>query len=105
MKKLAVLILFIPCFRHVKAQIDNSKYQQQYQLKNRKATDAIKIDGILNEVSWQNAEPIKNFWQKEPLDTGYARRDTEARITYDDNFLYVGIMCFDTSYYVIQTLK
>ena len=68
--------LVSPVFLHVKAQFDNSKYQQQYQLKNKKATDAIKIDGILNEVSWQNAEPIKNFWQKEPLDTGHARHSS-----------------------------
>jgi len=74
-------------------------------LKNKKAIDPIKIDGVLNEASWQNAETIKNFWQKEPLDTGHARRDTEVRMTYDDNFLYVGIINYDTSYYVIQTLK
>jgi hypothetical protein len=90
---------------HVKSQIDNSNYQQKYQLKTTRATDPIKIDGELNEASWQNAQPINNFWQKEPLDTGHAQRQTEVRVTYDDNFLYFGIINYDTSYYVIQTLK
>lgn len=86
-------------------QINNANYQQDYQLKIAKATDAIKIDGELNETAWQNAQPIKNFWQKEPVDTGHAKRQTEVRATYDANFLYLGIINYDTSYYVIQTLK
>ena len=86
MQKIAVLVLFIPCFLHVKAQIDNSNYQEQYRLNNKKAIDAIKVDGVLNEASWQNAESMKNFWLKEPLDTGHANRDTEVRVTYDNNF-------------------
>jgi len=105
MKKLATLLIILSCLLHVNAQIDNSDYQQQYQLKIAKATDAIKVDGELSEVSWQNAHSAKNFWQKEPIDTGHAKRDTEVRMTYDANFLYIGIINYDTSYYVIQTLK
>jgi hypothetical protein len=86
-------------------QINNENYQQDYQLKIAKSADAIKIDGELNELSWQNAHSIKNFWQKFPVDTGYAKRQTEVRVTYDANFLYVGVVNYDTSYYVIQSLK
>jgi hypothetical protein len=105
MIKPAAIILLLSCFLQVKTQINNSNYQQEYQLKTVKAVDAIKIDGQLNEASWQNAHAIKNFWQKEPVDTGRAQRQTEARIIYDNNFLYIGIINYDTSYYVIQTLK
>lgn len=86
-------------------EINNDNYQQQYQLKIAKAVDAIKIDGLLDETSWHQADFIKNFWQKWPVDTGRARRQTEVRVTYDEHFLYVGIINYDTSYYVIQTLK
>jgi hypothetical protein len=105
MKKLVAIIILSSCFLHVRSQIDNSDYQQKYQLKNSKAVDAIKIDGELNEVSWQIAQPIKNFWQKEPVDTGHAKRQTEVRTTYDANFLYIGIINYDTNHYIIQTLK
>jgi hypothetical protein len=87
------------------AQINNANYQQDYQLKMVKAADLIKVDGILDETSWQTAHFINNFWQKFPVDTGKAHRQTEVRMTYDNNFLYAGIICYDTSYYVIQTLK
>ncbi|HLG40269.1 MAG TPA: carbohydrate binding family 9 domain-containing protein, partial [Chitinophagaceae bacterium] len=86
-------------------QINNENYQQEYQLRIAKAIDAIKIDGELNEASWQTAHTIKNFWQKQPVDTGRAQRQTEVRTTYDGGFIYFGITCYDTSYYVIQTLK
>lgn len=105
MKKLAAIIIISSCFLHLNGQIDNADYQQKYQLKNFKAVDAIKIDGELNEASWQNAQPIKNFWQKEPVDTGHAKRQTEVRATYDANFLYLGIINYDTNHYIIQTLK
>ncbi|HLF45456.1 MAG TPA: DUF5916 domain-containing protein [Chitinophagaceae bacterium] len=86
-------------------EINNTNYQQEYQLRIAKATDVIKIDGELNEASWQNAHFINNFWLQNPDDNRYAKRQTEVRITYDANFLYVGIINYDTSYYVIQTLK
>jgi len=86
-------------------QIENENYQKDYQLKIAKASDVIKLDGELNEASWQNAKSISNFWQKAPVNTGHAKRQTEVRTTYDANFLYIGIVCYDTSYYVIQTLK
>ena len=86
-------------------QVNNDNYQEQYQLRIAKATDAIKIDGELNEASWQNAHRIKDFWQKSPVDTGRAQRQTVASMTYDNNFLYIGIINYDTSFYVIQTLK
>lgn len=105
MKLLTALLLLLFINTAIIAQINNANYQQDYQLKIAKASDVIKIDGELNEASWQNALPVKNFWQKEPVDTGHAKRDTEVRMTYDANFLYIGIINYDTSYYVIQTLK
>lgn len=85
--------------------LDNSRYQEDYRLHIAQATDVIKIDGELSEVSWQQAHTVNNFWQKFPVDTGRAQRQTLVRATYDEHFLYFGIICYDTSYYVVQTLK
>lgn len=85
--------------------VDNSNYQQTYQVQIKKAADAIKIDGELNEASWQTATPVKNFWQYYPIDTAAARRDTRAMMTYDAVNIYIGFVCYDTSHYVIQSLK
>jgi Domain of unknown function (DUF5916)/Carbohydrate family 9 binding domain-like len=106
MKQLFFCILITLLFYAASSQsIRNANYQQEYQLRIAKATDAIKIDGELNEASWQNAHSIQNFWQIFPVDTGKAQRQTEVRMTYDANFLYVGVVNFDTSFYVIQSLK
>lgn len=45
------------------------------------------------------------FWQKWPIDTAYAHRQTEVRMTYDDKNIYIGVIAYDTSYHVIQTLR
>jgi hypothetical protein len=106
MRKICFIVIFFFLTVVLPAQnINNSNYQQEYQLRIAKTADAIKIDGELNETSWQTAHAIKNFWQKFPVDTGRAQRQTEVRVTYDANFLYVGVINYDTSYYVIQTLK
>lgn len=85
--------------------IDNTRHHETYQVKIKKATDAIKIDGELNEASWQTALPVKNFWQYFPSDTAAAQRDTKAMMTYDAANIYVAFVCYDTSHYVIQSLK
>lgn len=85
--------------------IDNSRHQHTYQLQIKKAAGEIKVDGELNEASWQQAAVANNFWQKFPTDTAEARRQTTAMLTYDNTYLYVGFICRDTNHYVIQSLK
>ncbi len=58
---------------------------------------APKIDGILNEAIWTNAEIATNFIQFEP-DIGNLRdktQRTEVKITYDDNAIYIGAYLYD----------
>jgi len=57
--------------------------------------EAIKIDGVLNEQSWQDSETARNFTRVTPVDTGYAVAQTTVVITYDKNYLYVGAVCYD----------
>jgi hypothetical protein len=52
----------------------------------KRATGRIKIDGVLDEVAWDDAVPIKNFvvfWQKRKAKTA-----TTARLLWDDRYLY-----------------
>jgi Domain of unknown function (DUF5916)/Carbohydrate family 9 binding domain-like len=76
-----------------------------YQLRITRSTAPITIDGRLTEDAWRGADVATNFWLKFPRDDVKAERRTEVRITYDDKFLYISAVCFDTSYYVVQTLK
>jgi len=93
---------------HTFAQNDSiggAAYQQKYQLKISKAQGPIKLDGIAEETDWKVAETAKNFLSHWPQDNVPTKRPTEVKMTFDDHFLYVSAVCFDTNYHVLQTLK
>ncbi|MDH3651699.1 MAG: carbohydrate binding family 9 domain-containing protein, partial [Saprospiraceae bacterium] len=75
-------------------------------LRLQRVADDIQIDGILNEKSWTQVEPAKDFWQHFPYDTLAALHQTEIGMVYDDEFLYVYTKCYgDSSGYIIPSLK
>ncbi len=78
---------------------------EDFQVHIRRSTELIKVDGALDENIWQESEMATDFWMSFPVDDRKAERRSEVRLTYDDNFLYVGIKCYSNSDYVIQTLK
>jgi hypothetical protein len=55
-----------------------------------------KIDGILNEDAWKLAVPITGFQEFDPDEGAPATEETSVRIIYDDDALYVGVLCFDS---------
>ena len=58
-------------------------------------TAAIKLDGELSEGAWREAEPADHFVQSEPLEGTQATEDTEVKILYNDDNLYIGVHCHD----------
>ncbi len=64
-------------------------------LKIRKAQSEIVLDGILNEADWQTAQVADNWYLNYPTDTMPAPFQTEARVTFNDEFFYVSFVCYD----------
>ncbi|MFC1561336.1 carbohydrate binding family 9 domain-containing protein, partial [Candidatus Latescibacterota bacterium] len=56
----------------------------------------INMDGILNEPDWARAEIASGFVQREPEEGIPATEKTEVKILYDNENLYIGVMCFDS---------
>lgn len=54
----------------------------------------ISIDGILDEPVWEQAEPASDFWQYFPSDSIQAKNQSEIRMLYNENMLYVGIKVY-----------
>ena len=54
------------------------------------------IDGNLDEPAWDLVEPATDFVQTEPVLGDPASERTEVRLLYDDDYLYVGVYCFDS---------
>ena len=56
----------------------------------------IKIDGNLNDASWQNAQVVSDFIQYEPVEGVKSDFRTEVRMLFGKDDLYFGAMLFDT---------
>jgi len=55
----------------------------------------ISLDGRLEEAVWQRAIPITDFTQQEPVEGGTPSEETEIRVIYDADHLYIGVMIYD----------
>ena len=70
------------------------KINESFQYHIKPAISKINIDGILDNEACKNTDVSKDFWLIFPTDTVRANHQTEVRVTYDDNFLYVSAICF-----------
>ena len=75
-------------------QFNNNR--DKFQIAVHRASDAIVIDGILNERSWKVADVATDFFRVLPIDSGQALSQTEVLMSYDDNELFMAIICHDT---------
>ncbi|TAE00253.1 MAG: hydrolase [Bacteroidetes bacterium] len=91
-----VHLIFFCCIFSLKAQIKPEALVPK-ELNISRITSPIVIDGKLDELAWENVEIAKKFHQYFPFDSSYAQMDTEVRVAYDDNFLYIGAICKDTT--------
>jgi hypothetical protein len=66
-------------------------------------TEAPSINGALDEGVWQTATPLTSFVQAEPFEGSPASENTEVRILYDDEAIYVGVVLHDSSPSTILT--
>lgn len=73
----------------VALQVMAQKKNETFGLNIRKATTQITIDGIGNDVAWQNTDVAKDFFMVLPMDDGPANEQTEIRMAYDDKNLYL----------------
>lgn len=72
-----------------------------------KTTGHIIIDGKADEIDWQQANIISNFYRNAPDNNGQALSKTECKVMFDDDYLYVLATCFEdaSNGYVVQSLK
>ena len=70
-----------------------------------KVTEAPTIDGLLDEGMWQGATPLGGFVQAEPLEGMPGSENTEVRLLYDDEAIYVGVTLHDRDPSLIVTTE
>ena len=58
--------------------------------------EPVRVDGKLDDQAWQKAEMINDLVQREPQEGEPGSEATEIRILYDDEYLYIGVICSDS---------
>jgi hypothetical protein len=96
------LWLGVGCVTDTYAQTVN---EQQYRLHIKKAKGKIVLDGVLDEADWQAAEATTPFRQQFPYDTSLAVQQSQARLTFDDKFLYLSFVVQQPRHYTVLSLK
>jgi Domain of unknown function (DUF5916)/Carbohydrate family 9 binding domain-like len=83
------------------------KINAGYQLHMRKATSPIRIDGVLDEQAWLDAEVATDFYMVLPMDTSRAEVRTDVRMTYDEDNIYLIATCYHKlqGRYIVESLK
>ena len=80
---------------------------QAYQLNIQRMDEKIRLDGVLDESFWEDVEIATNFWLNFPV--GGTPVDDEVqttvKVTYDDDFIYLGVECYGKGPFLVQSLK
>jgi len=63
----------------------------------QRATQAIVIDGKLDDAAWASAQPVEAFTQQDPDQGAAPRHRTVVRVMYDDEALIIGARMYDSS--------
>jgi hypothetical protein len=104
--RLILFFFFCTLALTTRAQVNRTEQQNTFQLQIAKANEPPKVDGRLDDPCWKNAAVATNFAMKWPRDGGPAPAQTEVRCAYDARFLYIGVLCHDSSKtHVINSLK
>ena len=56
-----------------------------------------KIDGVLDDEAWKNANTATDFIQYSPIEKAPVSFPTEVKIIYNNSGIFIGAMCYDNS--------
>jgi len=92
----ACVLSAAPLLAQPAATIDRPAAREARTLKATRATGPIALDGVLDEATWRDAPVAQGFVQNEPREGQPATFDTDVRVLYDDQALYIGVFAHDS---------
>lgn len=72
------------------ASVASLRHTQHREIKAARVSEAPQIDGILDDSVWSNAPVAEEFFQYEPHNDRPAGQQTQVRVLYDNDALYIG---------------
>ena len=102
-----ILLILLFCIGPFTFCLRAQKINEAYQLHLKAAGSPIKIDGIVDELAWEQAEVASDFYMVLPMDTSKAKVITEVRMAYDEHNLYLVATCFHLlpGRYFVESLR
>ncbi len=88
MKKILTLLL-------LSISVLTSAQITQKEFNAARTIDKIKIDGILDESTWQNTQILSGFTQRRPNPGLPAANDTEVMLAFDDEAIYISAKMYE----------
>lgn len=92
-KNIILLFIGLVAFSANEANGQEKKEISAYRLQSG---EEIFLDGWVNEDFWDKVSVAGDFRQQEPFPGNPATEQTEVRISYDDEYLYIGAIFFDS---------
>lgn len=90
------MLIFILSVMHNTASAQNS-ITSKLELKANNTAAPIKIDGVLDELDWMNAEVATDFTDESPVPNVKSDRKTEVKVLYDNSSIYIGAVMYEVS--------
>ena len=102
MRRFFLTIFLTSFFFGLKAKSDNEKKSvEAFSVE----TKDIKLDGKLDESFWGNIPGITDFLVQEPIEGGIPTEKTVIKIAYDNKYLYIGAIFYDSDPEGIKAFK
>ncbi|MDA9879457.1 carbohydrate binding family 9 domain-containing protein [Flavobacteriaceae bacterium] len=84
------IILFLSIIIGINPLSSSAQELEKRSVFVKKISDKIQLDGILDEVIWDQAEIATDFWQMFPTDSLRSTNSTTVKLLYDDTHIYIG---------------
>ena len=95
MQHLTTTVCLLSCFCAITPLLcQQNNNAEKKSITAYKSGHSLLLDGKLDEEAWQKADIATDFFMNKPFDTAFASLQTIVRVTFDDQFLYVGAVCY-----------
>ena len=103
MNKLLISLFLLFICTDLKSQSENRE-PKSFKAFPIKSGD-IKLDGRLDDTFWSDITGISDFLVQEPVEGGEPTEKTTIKIAYDENYLYIGAIFYDSEPDGIKAFK
>ena len=104
MKQYSVLAAFLLLLIN---QVFSQKINADYRITIKKTSQPVIVDGVADDLAWQDADVAKDFYNVLPMDTSFSRAKTEVKMAFDDENIYLIAICYHAlpGRYYVESLK